>query len=218
MATPIARKELIIECPALKFLPMAICDSAVCKCMCRLMELDLLRPPTVITWLASPERLQLGPAPQEGSAADSWALLGAVLREVFARHQGARETQARMAAAVTKAENLLALASEEVAAATAEEQDRAAVDEADIANAAAAGRQRIPMPGARGPVSRLQMATMREEAATRKVTAAQQEVARQGELLQRLEAERAEALSKVRLPAAALSSSRWVGCDMSFRW
>lgn len=175
------------------------------------MELDLLRPPTVIAWLASPGRLQLGPAPQEGSAADAWALLGSVLREVFARHQGARETQARMAAAVTKAENLLALATEEVAAATAEEQDRAAADEADAANAAAAGRQRIPIPGARGPVSRLQMATMREEAATRKVTAAQQDVARQGELLQRLEAERAEALSKVLPPAAGVS----VGCTCS---
>lgn len=125
-----------------------------------------------------------------------------------------------MAAAVTKAENLLALASEEVAAATAEEQDRAAADEADIANAAAAGRQRIPMPGARGPVSRLQMATMREEAATRKVTAAQQEVARQGELLQRLEAERAEALAKVCLPAAAGSDQRQgcVECVVCFGW
>lgn len=159
------------------------------------MELDLLRPTTVIAWLASPGRLQLGPAPQEGAAADAWALLSAVLQEVFARHQGAQETQARLAAAVTKAESLLTLASEEVAAA-ADEQERAAAEGAD--DAAGAGRQRIPAPGARGPVSRLQMATMREEAATRKVTMAQQEVARQGELLQRLEAERVEALSKVR--------------------
>lgn len=160
------------------------------------MELELLRPTTVISWLAAPERLQLGPASQEGAAADSWAMLNGMLQEVFARHQGAVEAQARMSAAVAKAENLLALASEEAAAA-AEEQERAAAEGAEGGDAAAGGRQRIPTPGGRGPVSRLQMAKMREDAASRKVTAAQQDVARQGELLQRLEAERSESLLTV---------------------
>jgi hypothetical protein len=125
-------------------------------------------------------------------------MLNAMLREVFARYQGAVEAQARMSAAVTKAENLLTLASEEAAAA-AEEQERAEAEGGDAARGdAGGGRQRIPTPGMRGPVSRLQMAKMREDAASRKVSAAQQEVMRQGGLLQRLEAERSESLLQVR--------------------
>lgn len=111
--------------------------------------------------------------------------------------------QARNLAAVSKAEKLLSLTSEEVAAAAAEEEEQAAAAAAaeDAAADAAGGgggeRQCIPKPGSRGPVSRLQMATMREEAASRKVAAAQQEVARQGELLQRLEAEQSACLLTV---------------------
>lgn len=274
--------------------------------MClRLAELELLRPSGIIAWLASPGRLTLGPAPQEGAAADAWALLGDMLREVFARHTGALEAQvcvgeargggagglaprlglgwqtptsqnviaygcppnvwavsdigqrlhdvwhgrtparhppmpsrepccphaqtlrsrlpgvgghisadtdrarcrkthcicvqARMLAAVSKAEKLLSLTSEEVAVAAAEEQAAAAAAAEDAADGDGGGgeRQRIPTPGSRGPVSRLQMATMREEAASRKVAAAQQEVARQGELLQRLEAEQSACLLTV---------------------
>lgn len=59
----------------------------------RLAELELLRPSGIIAWLASPDRLTLGPAPQEGAAADAWALLGDMLWEVFARHTGALEAQ-----------------------------------------------------------------------------------------------------------------------------
>lgn len=55
-----------------------------------------------------------------------------------------------------------------------------------------------PQPGSRGPVSRLQMANMREEAAARRVAAAQQEVAQQEAVLARLGAERSEALVTVR--------------------
>jgi hypothetical protein len=62
----------------------------------RLAELELLRPAAIISWLASPQRLTLGPAQQEGAAADAWALLGDMLREVFARHQGAAEAQVRL--------------------------------------------------------------------------------------------------------------------------
>lgn len=159
-------------------------------------ELELLQPQGVITWLASPTRLQLGPAPQEGLAADAWALLNALLQEVFARHQGAVEAQARMVAAVSKAEQLLTIASEEVTAA-AEEQERAA-EGGEEGGEGGGGRQRIPVPGARGPVSRLQMAKMREDAASRKVTAAQLDVGRQAEVVQRLAVERAEATMTVR--------------------
>lgn len=112
--------------------------------------------------------------------------------------------QARMLAAVSKAQKLLSLTSEEVAAAAAEEEEQAAAaaaaaeDAADGGDAGGGGeRQRIPMPGSRGPVSRLQMATMREEAASRKVAAAQQDATRQGELLQRLQAEQSECLLTV---------------------
>ena len=72
---------------------MHLC-AAVCLCAShRLAELELLRPSGIISWLASPGRLTLGPAPQEGAAADAWALLGDMLREVIARHQGALEAQ-----------------------------------------------------------------------------------------------------------------------------
>jgi len=152
----------------------------------------------VITWLASPTRLQLGPAPQEGLAADAWALLNALLQEVFARHQGAVEAQARMVAAVSKAEQLLTIASEEVTAAAEEEERAAEGGEEGGEGGGGGGRQRIPVPGTRGPVSRLQMAKMREEAGSRKVTAAQLDVGRQAEVVQRLAVERAEATMTVR--------------------
>lgn len=116
-----------------------------------------------------------------------------------------------MTAAANKAQVLLALASEEAAAA-AEEQERAEAAAAAEAGAGAdgimadggdgdgGGRQRIPTPGgvgARGPVSRLQMAKMREDAASRKVAGAQEEVRVQGELVAKLGVARAEAVMAV---------------------
>jgi hypothetical protein len=201
--------------------------SAELTCLCRclpatlphhsLIEQQLVSPVAAVAWLASPERLTLGPADDEGAAADAWALLHASVTDAFARYQGALESRERLVAAVTKAEGVVAAASAEssAAAAIAAEQSAAAAG-GDAAGGAGGGRHRVPdvLPGSgRAPPSRVQLARLREEAAFTRLTRAQQAVADHDAAMARLERERRDTLQEVCL--WSFVERGWLVCRMS---
>lgn len=157
------------------------------------MEQGVVSAADAAGWLASPARLPMGAAADEVGAADGWALLQAAINDSWARHQGAIEAKERLIVAVSRAEQLAAAAAAESAAAALAVAGAEGADDGE-------GPSRAPIPVpvmGGGGVSRVEFAKLREDAAVRRVEAAQQAVVDQDDTIKRLARERGEALMQV---------------------
>ncbi|KAF6253367.1 armadillo-type protein [Scenedesmus sp. NREL 46B-D3] len=170
--------------------------------LARLLELRLLSPVAAAGWLTSSPKLQFGPAPQEASASDAWALLHSILSGTLARYDGAVQHRARLQDGVRKVRTKLNVASEESAAAVEAQQqaEEAAARGEEAAGTGGEQRERIVWPGGEGggsrsgPVHRAEVAALREQLMAKKLAAAEDALAQHEAQLAGLEGVRGETL------------------------